>query len=62
MRVYALWVRFKQCRGRRRVSTRRTRSRHPCSLFICSRQMTVLQVDTRHLLDRLSCAYRPDGA
>ena len=62
MRVYALWVRFKPSRGRRRVSTCRTRSRHPCSLFICSRQMTVLQVDTRHLLERLTCAYSPYGA
>jgi len=60
MRVYALWVRKKSCRGgRRRVSTCRTRSRHPCSLFICSRQMTVLQVDTRHLPERLTCAHSP---
>jgi len=41
------------------VSTRRTRSRLPCSLFICSRQMTVLQVDTRHLPDRQICTHSP---
>ena len=34
---------------RNRVAVCRTRSRRPCSLLICSRQMTVLQTATRLL-------------
>ena len=43
--------------GRCRVCAYRTRSRHPCTLLFCSRQMTALMTHTRHLPDGLAWSH-----